>query len=383
MRLWRRGKASPGVGFATRSERMTDGAGLFASAASRAVDLYERGVAPNRKPEARVRECFLLALHEIPEVAATQPEIGKSKEFHEDLAEWPDVPGSPLGGFDLAVRLRSDESWRYLAEFKWDKLWMVLWDLFKLTHGSRLPGIEATFLIAIQLEREWAKPVECAELFEDCVMNTRELLARYERRWRKMEGSSKSRPRILPEAVEFKRVADVSIATKYGPSRLRIASVSPTRGTWIALDPKCWPLPVNEAETFDWPKPGPGMVPESGEFVWPADSPPLIPNDELTEADLPGPGDGWMRIMWLAASLNGYDEWGSVENLEVLGEVVRNYFQRLGDLPPLDLRALRSCLFYEYRRHHFIGSAPDSKDTPYVRSLVEAIRDRAAETPGP
>jgi hypothetical protein len=360
------------------------GAQLFEAAAVRAVELYEQGTAIDRKPEERIRQCFLVALHESPSVVTTEPEVGKTNEVPPDLPEWPNIPPYRLGGFDLAVRLTGDHDWRYLAELKCDSLWMVLWDLFKLAHASRLPGVEATFLIAIQLEREWSKPVACAELFDDDVFATRALLERYEARWRNMDGSSKSRPLTLPQAVELRRVADVPIETPYGPSRLRVASVAPTEGEWIRLDSDCWPLPIRESGAFDWSQPGPGMMPESGEgFIWPSDRPSLIRDEALSADDLPEPGDDWSRIMWLAASLDGYDEWGSVENLEAFGEVVRDYFHRLGELPPLDLRALRSCLFYEYRRHHFMGNAPDSKDTLYIRALVEGIRDRVAARPQP
>src|SRR5436309_2170671 len=113
-----------------------EGAALFAAAAARAVKLYEVGFAAERKPEERIRQSLIAALREDPAVASTQPELGGTHEFCPPLLEWPNVAGSRLGGVDLAVRLRDGEGWRYLAELKWDSLWMVLWDMYKLAHAS-------------------------------------------------------------------------------------------------------------------------------------------------------------------------------------------------------------------------------------------------------
>lgn len=118
---------------------------LFAGAGARAVELMTAGYGAERTPEEGLRQCFLAALHERDEVEATQPGLGSTAELHRQLAEWPNVADSPLGGFDLAVKLRGDESWRYHGEFKWDALWMELWDAFKLAHAARLPGAAGTF----------------------------------------------------------------------------------------------------------------------------------------------------------------------------------------------------------------------------------------------
>src|SRR5688572_11355104 len=121
---------------------MTGGGDLLGNAASRAIQLFESGFAADRTPEERIRQSFIAALHERSDVTATLPEPGHTSEFRPDLPEWPHAsPTAKLGGFDLAVRVGPAEGWTYLAEFKWDSLWMALWDLFKLAHGSRLQGV--------------------------------------------------------------------------------------------------------------------------------------------------------------------------------------------------------------------------------------------------
>jgi hypothetical protein len=354
---------------------MTDGGDLLGSAARRAVQLFESGFAADRRPEERARQSFIAALHEHPDVGATLPEPGHTAEFRPDLPEWPHAsPAAKLGGFDLAIRTTGKTDWQYLAEFKWDSLWMALWDL---AHGSRLQGVEETFLIAVQLEREWAKPVECAELFDDHTIATRELLARYEARWRNMDGAGKSRPLTLPGALTLRRVADIPIATKYGASRLRVSSVTPTSAEWLLLDSACWPLPVEQSEIIEWPypEPGPGMVaPDGQDFMWPPHERAPISNERLTESDLPGPDDDWGRIEWFAITFDGYEEWGSFENLAPLANLTQAYFDRVGEMPMLELRELRGCLFFEHRRHHHLGHAPDATSTKYIRALVEEIR---------
>jgi hypothetical protein len=354
---------------------------LFAEAAPQAARLVEEGFASEKKPEARLRAAFIAALEESGEIVATAPADGVP-EIRPALPDWPSVPSSRLGGFDLAVRVLGDaaDSWRYLAECKWDALWQQIWDAFKLCHGRLLPGVEETFLIAIARERDWQRQAEGSELFrQEAAFSTDWLLReRYPHRWAELLAkSAKSRPRKLPAGLAVARVADVELQTQYGPSRLRVAAVSAARKETLAVDDEGWPIPVAPT-IIDWPypEPGPGMVAERSEdaFGWPVTMPPLIANEDLTPEDVPPPTADWNWIMWCAASFDGYAEYGSPENLGELANTPVAYWERTCELPPLELRTLRGCLFAEYRRHHHYGHAPDAKATAYIRALVEAIR---------
>jgi hypothetical protein len=202
------------------------------------------------------------------------------------------------------------------------------------------------------------------------------LLEKYRDRWQELlTKSSKARPLRVPSALAVGRVADVSLTTKYGPSRLRVAAVSPS-GEWIDVSDG-WPV-APEPEIIEWraPEPGPGMVPEGGQgFVWPASAPPALPDESLTPADVPPADADWSRIMWFASSMDGYEEWGSFENLAPLANAVSAYWDKTQEIVAIDLRALRACLFFEHRRHHHFGHPPDAQATAYIRALIERIRE--------
>ena len=59
------------------------------------------------------------------------------------------------------------------------------------------------------------------------------------------------------------------------------------------------------------------------------------------------------------------------------------YWDRTHEAPPLELRAVRRCLFFEYRRHHHYGDAPGARATADIRALVEAIRAQVIEQTTP
>lgn len=116
------------------NEHVPRGYELFSVAAAGACHLLQEGFAADKLPEARLRQCFIQGLLDSGDVIPTTPELGGNTELQPALPEWPNKPGSALGGLDLAVRVYGDysDSWRYLAELKWDALWMQLWDAYKL-----------------------------------------------------------------------------------------------------------------------------------------------------------------------------------------------------------------------------------------------------------
>jgi hypothetical protein len=361
---------------------LSKGSELFAGAAEPAARLVEEGFESERRPEERLRQAMIRVLHESGSVIETQPDLGASTELKPQLLEWPSLPGTPLGGIDLSVRVPGDElgSWRYLAELKWDALWMELWDAYKLCHAYRLAGVEEVFLIAIATERDWGRQTDGSELFSrDAAFSTEWLLLdRYRARWQQLlESSSRSRPQTVPSALAVQRVADVTLATAYGPSRLRISSVRPS-GEWLAVTAEGWPEPSTPI-IHEWPHPdpGPGMEASPGRrpFRWPATTAPVVTEDDLKPEDVPSADADWSRITWFAAGFDGYGELGSVQNLGAVGNLAREYWFGTNELPTMDLRTLRACLFFEYRRSHFQGDYPSSREVPYIRGLVEAIRD--------
>jgi len=87
-----------------------------------------------------------------------------------------------------------------------------------------------------------------------------------------------------------------------------------------------------------------------------------IPNETLSLDDVP-PGDApWRDIARFALTFNGYAEWGRKHCAEIANA------RRAGTLTDL-----RTCLFFEQRRHNHFGREPDAKTMPYIRELVAGI----------
>jgi hypothetical protein len=93
-----------------------------------------------------------------------------------------------------------------------------------------------------------------------------------------------------------------------------------------------------------------------------------IPNDALRLDALPPPDADWPEVWRLADTFNGYKHWGSFKRCAEVANARRDS----------TLTDLRTCLFFECRRWHHYGDDPDEEDAPYIRGLVEKIREMVA-----
>lgn len=94
-----------------------------------------------------------------------------------------------------------------------------------------------------------------------------------------------------------------------------------------------------------------------------------IPNELLTLARVPLPSAPWEEIEIFALTFNGYGENGSNEKCaEIANQRIHN-----------SLSDLRTCLFFEQRRWHHFGEAPDDEAMAYIRDVVSKIRDWTIE----
>lgn len=89
-----------------------------------------------------------------------------------------------------------------------------------------------------------------------------------------------------------------------------------------------------------------------------------LSNEELTPVNIPSPQSRWRTIATFALSFDGYEYWGSFEKC---AEIANGKRAR-------SLTELRTCLFFEQRRWHHFGEAPDKESMKYIRGLVESIR---------
>jgi hypothetical protein len=93
-----------------------------------------------------------------------------------------------------------------------------------------------------------------------------------------------------------------------------------------------------------------------------------IDNKVLSLADIPGAEADWPAISRFALTFDGYCAWGSFEKCAEIANAQRHY----------SLTDLRTCLFFEQRRYHHFGEAPDEKAMAYLREVLDKIRSRVA-----
>jgi hypothetical protein len=102
-----------------------------------------------------------------------------------------------------------------------------------------------------------------------------------------------------------------------------------------------------------------------------------------TARRIPTPRARFRTVFMLASSFNGYAYAGD-EGCVRMGRRARRRYMETGVLPT-SLSDLRTCLFFEGRRCHWVievGTlAGDRKTARYVRALVEAIRMKVAARP--
>jgi hypothetical protein len=92
--------------------------------------------------------------------------------------------------------------------------------------------------------------------------------------------------------------------------------------------------------------------------------------------DVPGPACSVLEIHRFALTFDGYARGGFVAAAEVANPALSNWFAD-GSLPE-DLDELRTCLFFEQRRHRHMDSGfggPADPNEPYLRALIEKIRE--------
>lgn len=98
-----------------------------------------------------------------------------------------------------------------------------------------------------------------------------------------------------------------------------------------------------------------------------------IPNDALRLDDLPSPDADGTEVWRLADTFNGFKHWGSFERCAEIAD--RHFYDQQRDS---NMTELRTCLFFECRRWHHFGELPDWHCEPYVRGLIEKIRELVA-----
>jgi hypothetical protein len=94
----------------------------------------------------------------------------------------------------------------------------------------------------------------------------------------------------------------------------------------------------------------------------------------LSIGSVPTDDDPWdPDVVRFALSFDGYEAFGGIGPLAGYANEWRERWVADGRLPD-DVAGLRACLFFEQRRHHHFGRAPEGDDAEYVRCLLWSIR---------
>jgi hypothetical protein len=200
----------------------------FGAAGEVQVESHEVGIL--HVAEADLRRAFRRALQlQLGPVVVPEGASGFS------LADW---PGRLLGP-DVVVRHPEDRADRAYAEMKWcreNKMFEVLWDLFKLSLAAGVNGVEAGYLVVGAPGHAWRNDAwGCSTLLADEEWSTRELLVRYERAWGDLlKGNRAARPKRLPETISTTLLAAVPIHLASEPAwELRVAKVEDRATGWV------------------------------------------------------------------------------------------------------------------------------------------------------
>ena len=361
----------------------------LAGTASRLESGFRKDV---EKRENRLRGAIE---HALAEEAAVK-EVRIAPEWRPEMPLWPRGPRKRLGGFDVAVRFQGDDGYSLVVELKWTHYGFVnaldeaIWDAFKLAHASStLPGVRDALLIYLAPLKAWNRPARFAQLFADSFTDSRELIGDHENIWHwcLREGSA-AKPLKLPPALETGPIARAPLVVDGEPWEIRAAVVRANGEPWFDLDPDGLPMPATDdtKPVFVWPdpEPGPGMVADDGEpdFEWPTYDIKDWPTEDLRPEDVPSPSATWSEIIWFAAHFDGYDHFGH-PCVAQTANASADFWREHGKIDQsLDLDGLRGCLFFEHRRYRHFGHAPSTSETPYIRALVEAIRQKVIAAAG-
>jgi hypothetical protein len=341
-----------------------------------AARLLERGWGASLKTEERLRRAIAACALELSEVLQVQIR----PEWQPPMQLFPSRPTNPLGGFDLAFRMRGDGGVTVAAETKWstgtkvNALDETPWDVLKLVHARTVPKVRWALLVTAAPDAAW-EVAQFAAMFDEDMMPISKLLALNPHMY---EEDSKSRPLKLPPYVQSSPTVRVPFVLNGKSWQIRVASVRANGEPWLDCDEDGWPIGGDQPAMFDWPHPEPGlgMVNDDSALGSVAgELPARIASADLVPTDVPGPQASWFEIIQFASRHDGYAT--GVEALESFANSSVQHFDVNGAIDPqFSLDELRSCLFFESRRYHHFGHTPGYQGTRYIRALMAAIRGR-------
>ena len=120
-------------------------------------------------------------------------------------------------------------------------LFECLWDMAKIASLLTLDSVEAGYIVAGTTERNWQKPIECADMFENGRHPLVGAIERLQPWWIKhILGDSSGRPDAVPAEIDVNRIA--SAAVQIAGEAWHVRAI---RLTAVPGDPAAW-VPFSE-----------------------------------------------------------------------------------------------------------------------------------------
>jgi len=96
-------------------------------------------------------------------------------------------------------------------------------------------------------------------------------------------------------------------------------------------------------------------------------------NENDLIGNVPNKDSDWNEISKYACSFNGYEYWGSFDEVSNIANKFNEKYIKDGTLPD-SLELLRTSLFFEQRRFRHFGRDPSAKEMEYIRAILAKIR---------
>jgi len=267
-------------------------------------------------------------------------------------------PPAPSARPVVGIEVKSGTHRRRLGE--------TPYDIFKLASFRRLDGVEAAYLVMAGTPAGFGGNDPGAALFRTPLGTSEEwycsyLVDEWRNAWEHLLGDGNGRPVRVPRTVRLQLVC-VQDVPAFPDSQIRVLRVDnhrPARSLELGSEGLSIQIDVDPFEN----------------------GPPQIRDSDLRPNHVPRSDCAESELHLFALSCNGYAREGNVTNCARLADEARGHWNETTELPH-ELRALRSCLFFEQRRARKSGNG--FTDGPagtldYVHALVDAVREQVSD----
>jgi hypothetical protein len=316
----------------------------FAGAVARASRLVRPQPTDKSFLERRLERCLAYELEELyaGRVRPNKKLVGVA------IPDWEPQPGL----LDIAVLDEGGAPW-LVVEIKLDDVDHTIWDIFKLASATRLPSVEAAYMVTAAPAAVWSSSLPAVEFYEarsERAWHSQFVFEQYTSAWAGLLKGGRGRPSRVPDTLLLTPLLTVAVDA-YPGYELRVLRVADLDSEAFIELRDGWPTRLDAQE---------------------------IPDHALKQSDLPATDAGGQAYQQFALTTNGYKRMGSFERCGALANGALENWRATRELPTT-LADLRCCLFFEQRRWHHFGSGFDEETLQYVQALVTGMRPLVGE----